>query len=242
MTTDTEEHQSKKIKVKEGLTEQQELSLLYKNASTLFLKNDPEAKLLFRGVVHECDNMLKKSSDLNEFKTEFYIQYANALYILSLLETSENKGFLDLSLEMIEKGKSESFFYYYSLARILIKSSKFTEFKECIESLKPLIKQTEEKTVVDQLAEEEEFYEPTHTDMFIELLHYAHSHLETADDVELVRWNIKNWEFIADSGVDALIGIGNEYLFLFDLTTGDEEAEPTQEQVQEAESMLKKCI
>ena len=115
--------------------------------------NTEQAILLFRGVVHECDKLLrirnmdangdenieKQKAELEILPSQFYDCYANALYNLSQLDSNEPSEFLKLALELsgsaieIEKSIGNMF----SMGRILVQLVAFdpSEYKSQLEDL-----------------------------------------------------------------------------------------------------------
>jgi hypothetical protein len=214
----------KKLKQEEEITitingnnDFEELKELYGQAVEQLLIDVEQSKLLFRGVVHECDKLLRIVNDQvevteqfkkikNEFmqvQPEFYRIYGNGLYYLSLLD--KEQGFLELGLEMVSKSlelKDEEE-TRHSHARILIQLA-MTDVKYSLEFKEEMQK------------------EFTNIDFFLELCHYSHQYAETIDDFfqkkEWVLFNQQNWERVLNKGenIVALIGLGNGYLYLAD--------------------------
>jgi hypothetical protein len=80
--------------------------------------NEEEAKMLFRGVIHECDKLVRKACDPPKdadpiekslLNPQFYLIYGNALYRYGLLQSSpeEAMDYLEAALEQYELGLSK---------------------------------------------------------------------------------------------------------------------------------------
>jgi hypothetical protein len=131
------------------------------------------AKLLLRGVVHECDKFmrifhekvpetdqfLKLKQELKQLPGLFYTIYGNGLYYLSLLDTDDQIGFLKYGLEMIENG-------------LELEASQKGQFAKC-RILIQLAAVSNEKDYFN-LFEKSMEYEFADLDLFLELVQHAY--------------------------------------------------------------------
>jgi tetratricopeptide (TPR) repeat protein len=206
----------------EGKDDMDELEQLYKQAYELLNTNEEQARLLFRGVVHECDKMVRIFNDQveeteqfkqlkaewKELPPDFYLIYGNGLYYLSLLDTKENIGFLELGLDMIERAleTKDTEEIHHAKSRILIQLASLSDSQEKLEMFKKQMMKPFEKT-----------------DLYLELCHHCHRFADTIasfeDKKEWILMNQKNWQKVIakdEDNTSALIGLGNGYLSLAD--------------------------
>jgi hypothetical protein len=203
----------------EASNDYEELDQLYEQAVEQLSIDSQQACLLFRGVVHECDKILRIVNDQVESTEQFQLMkkewnpprfykiYGNGLYYLSLLDREEQKGFLELGLQMIEKSLAieDVEETRHSHARILIQLAMIDRKPELLKSFK------------EQM--EKEF---NNFDWYLELCHHSHQFAETIEDFdekkEWVLMNQQYWERVLEKEQNpiALIGLGNGYLYLAD--------------------------
>jgi hypothetical protein len=206
----------------EGKDDLEELEQLYQQAYEQLSSDEEQARLLFRGVIHECDKMVrifndqveeteqfkKLKAEWKELPSNFYLTYGNGLYYLSLLDTKDQIGFLELGLDMMEKAleKEDREDIQHAKSRILIQLATLKGSKDILELFKTQM--TKPFTKID---------------LFLELCHHAHRHadgIESFEDKkEWILINQKNWEKVLakeEDNTSALIGLGNGHLSLAD--------------------------
>lgn len=124
-----------------GKNEMEDLEELFESGLSKYNEKDEEAKLLFRGVVHECDKMLRvRNGDFPKSSEEeleilrkaivecpilpykFYIIYANSLYYLSIIDADDPLSFLEEGLSRVESAIEEGACpeCYFTRARLLL--------------------------------------------------------------------------------------------------------------------------
>jgi tetratricopeptide (TPR) repeat protein len=242
-----------------GKNEVEELEQLYESGIAELLNNKNEqAILIFRGVIHECDKMIrirhgkvpnataeeiellqKAAKDSLELPSKFYLCYGNSLYHLSLLEKDEDsKSFLETALEIVEKAFSmdKGPLTSYTLARILIQlqsvqgnEEQRNKFKELMNSLKSSIADSQ------------------NLENFKELAQYCQVYCDKlSDPSEKKNWAnycIEIWDSILtyqERDIDALIGTGNVWLGMADDELQVNEDNVSQESVIEIQKMLER--
>ena len=189
--------------------------------------------MLFRGVVHECDKMVrirakeipnatkeeiemleKRAEECPVLPYDFHIIYANALYHLALVDLNSESKPIDFLNEAVERCQhaitiEDSSECHFAYARILIQKAYFD-----IEALKEF--KSEFMTVLERCTME-------NIGMSMELAHHAHCFLEKwnspTEKVDWIQYNAKNWEDvikISPTSHQAYIGLGNGFLALAD--------------------------
>jgi Nuclear pore complex subunit Nro1 len=225
-----------------GQTEMEELAELYESAleqlSKICAKSDnnqdlQQSKMLFRGVVHECDKMIRirakeipnatpEELDLLQKRVEscpvlpydFHIIYANALYHLALVDLDSETKPIDFLNEALDRALfaitiKDSAECHFAYSRILIQKA-YLDIK-ALEIFK-----LEFKTVLE-ISNKENMV------MAMELAHHAHCFLDNIksplEKIDWVEYNAKNWQDIINldsSSSGGYIGLGNGYLALAD--------------------------
>ncbi|KAJ3276356.1 hypothetical protein HDV01_004979 [Terramyces sp. JEL0728] len=232
-----------------GQNDLEELEQLFTSAlAQLDEDNAEQAVLLFRGVVHECDKMLRVRKEgvpeaTEEEKTvieesikncpvlpsSFYVTYANGLYYLSLIEeisVDDKIGLIEHGLELLEQAQElemHESIPHAACRLILQKSSLKNEpvpklFRKQVESL------LSSKNIPNLL----EIFQLSNG--FTDMLESPEKKIEWTD------LNAKNWQKVVKMDKDnekCFIGLGNCFLGLADdlIQLQEEDADIKNEQV-----------
>ncbi|KAI8894876.1 hypothetical protein BC833DRAFT_603209 [Globomyces pollinis-pini] len=262
--TAVEDEDTLVVEVK-GQNDVEELSQLYDSALAQLNDNNVEqAVMLFRGVVHECDKMIRiRHGDIpnadeeerelleNSIKAcpvlpySFYLTYANALYHLSLIDSDDPKSFLDVAMEMAEKALDleQAPECLHVISRILIQSASLDKSDSVIEEFKKYFKNLVGCYTSKDLTKIR--------DLVLEISQYSHNHVDTLEDSDekqtWIEFNAENWKSILNiesDNVEAQVGLGNGYLCLADELIQKYESDDGDESVErsEIESYLSKAI
>jgi hypothetical protein len=235
-----EDTNQKPLGLKKSKNEEKDLLELYESALENYNENTEQSKLLFRGIVHECDKIVRISIQ-NDTRMDFlfYCIYANALYFLSFIDTNEPIEFLEIALEKAEiglemKSCGETL---HCIARILIQiliiksctntndnntivdkdddtndninTKQSTNTNDNINTNNELIKYLKE-TVNDFRLN----HLQNNFDLFNEICQLIQQLIESSN-YNLLEFNKTNFSSILElqENVDALIGLGNSFLF-----------------------------
>ncbi|KAJ3322912.1 hypothetical protein HDV06_002571 [Boothiomyces sp. JEL0866] len=230
----------KKVKTEEetvvleihGQNDLEELEQLFTSAlAQLDEDNAEQAVLLFRGVVHECDKMLRVRKEgvpdaTDEEKAvieesikncpvlpySFYVTYANGLYYLSLVEDISNKdkiGLLEHGLELLEQAeeleKHESI--PHSACRLILQKS--------ILKNEPIPKEFNKHV--------EQILASKNIPNMLEIFQLSNGYTDILESPEeKIKWtelNAKNWQKVVkldQENEKCFIGLGNCFLGLAD--------------------------
>ncbi|KAJ3262523.1 hypothetical protein HK103_000052 [Boothiomyces macroporosus] len=238
----TEEEEETVVLEIHGQNDMDELEQLFTSAlAQLDEDNAEQAILLFRGVIHECDKMLRVRKEGVPDATEeekavieesikscpvlpysFYVTYANGLYYLSLIEDISNEdkiGLLEHGLELLEQAeeleKHESI--PHAACRLILQKSVLKN--------EPIPKEFHDQ--VDLLLASKNI--PNLLEIF-QLSNGYTDILESAEKkIEWTETNAKNWQKVVKLDKEnekCFIGLGNCFLGLADdLIQLQEEAE-----------------